>query len=80
MAFDHEHGRLYEALKTAEERAELAGDNGIARDLRTLRARVAQHIEERDCEELPDDVLHARQVEDDYAEAARQAAYVADGR
>ncbi len=31
-------------------------------------------------DEEPDDVLHARQVEDDYAEAVRQATYVADGQ
>lgn len=48
-AFDHEHGRLYEALKVAQERAELAGDDDIASDIRILRNRVARHIEERCC-------------------------------
>lgn len=48
-AFDHEHGRLYDALKVAQERAELAGDDDIASDIRILRNRVAQHIEDRRC-------------------------------
>lgn len=48
-AFDHEHGRLYDALKVAEERAELAGDNDIASEVRILRAKVGRHIEERWC-------------------------------
>lgn len=48
-AFDHEHGRLYDALKVAQERAELAGDDGIASDIRILRGRVAKHIEQRGC-------------------------------
>lgn len=49
LAFDHEHGRLYEALKVAEERAELAGDDEMRIQLRQLRRRVAQHLADRVC-------------------------------
>lgn len=49
IAFDHEHGRLSSAIKVAEERAELAGDNDIALELRRLRVRVARHIADRVC-------------------------------
>jgi len=49
IAFDHEHGRLSQAIKVAEERAELAGHDDIALELRRLRATVARHIAARRC-------------------------------
>lgn len=49
IAFDYEHGRLSQAIKVAEERAELAGHDDIALELRRLRATVAGHIAARRC-------------------------------
>jgi hypothetical protein len=42
--FDREHARLYDALKVAQERAELAGHDGQAADLRQMRETVARHV------------------------------------
>jgi hypothetical protein len=43
-AFDHEHGRLYRALETAAQLAELAGHDDIAAALRTQRHEVHRHL------------------------------------
>lgn len=90
---EHELGRAYVAAKHLEELLELAGLDAAAARARGIRDDIAHtfgliHLETdaqivdqeaRDDDE-PDDVRHARGVEDDYAEAARQATYVADGR
>jgi hypothetical protein len=49
LAFDVEHGRLYEALERAAQLAELANHLGDAAVLRGLRRNVARHIHDRTC-------------------------------
>lgn len=49
VAFEHEHAGLYAALLRASHMAELAGDEGIATELKALRRKVAEHIDEGRC-------------------------------
>lgn len=49
LAFSHEHARLYDALERAAQRAELAGHDGMADGLRSLRRDVAREIGDRQC-------------------------------
>lgn len=51
IAFDHEHGRLYDALERTAQLAELAGHDGMAETLRILRRKVAKSIERGWCED-----------------------------
>lgn len=50
-AVEHEHARLYEALKVAQERAELAGHDDMAAELRRMRSATAEHYAHRACRE-----------------------------
>lgn len=49
LAFSHEHSQLYEALERAAQRAEIAGHDGMADGLRSLRRDVAREIADRQC-------------------------------
>lgn len=48
-AFDHEHGRLYEALEMTAQLAELAGHEQHAAELRRMRRAVMEDIHYRSC-------------------------------
>lgn len=50
-AFDHEHGRLYDALEKTAQLAELAGHDRLAKDLRWHRRGVAAEIQSGRCEQ-----------------------------
>lgn len=50
FAFDHEHARLYDALKVAQNLAEMAGHDDQAAELHRMRELVAEHIHHRWCE------------------------------
>jgi hypothetical protein len=49
VAFDHEHGRLYDALERTAQLAELAGHDDVASDLRILRRKVAADMQHGWC-------------------------------
>lgn len=49
LAFSHEHSQLYAALERAAQRAEIAGHDGMADGLRSLRRDVAREIADREC-------------------------------
>lgn len=51
IAFRHEHGRLYDALETAAQLAELAGHDSMAASLRRHRRHVAGVLAYGDCGE-----------------------------
>lgn len=48
-AHAHEHGRLYDALETAAQRAEVAGHDLLARHLRDLRRHIAAELARGSC-------------------------------
>lgn len=58
-AFAHEHGRLYAALETAAQLAELAGHDYLAESLRIDRHEIHACIAADDCSERQQTALEA---------------------